>query len=84
MQSEGGRKEKNRKASSKMIQLPANESDFEVSDDGTCELCGTDNPGKWISCDICNCGIICLVLDCLNMSTRRNGNALLATIKKSY
>ena len=36
-----------------MIQLPANESDFEVSDDGTCEMCGTDNPGKWISFDIC-------------------------------
>ena len=46
-------KKKNRKVSSKMMQLPANESDFEVSDDGTCELCGTDNPGKWISCDIC-------------------------------
>ena len=46
-------KKKNQRASSKMVQLPANESDFEVSDDGTCELCGTDNPGKWISCDIC-------------------------------
>ena len=46
-------KKQNRKVSSKMIQLPASENDFEVSDDGTCELCGTDNPGKWISCDIC-------------------------------
>ena len=39
---------------SKIVRLPVNEADSEVSDEGTCAHCATDDAGRWISCDVCD------------------------------
>ena len=51
----GGKEERQYKSQGavKSVRLPANGSDSEVSDEGICALCYSDDPGQWISCDAC-------------------------------